>query len=70
MLIYMSGWKLELKEQLPGGKNAVFLEISKNSQEGTCARASFLIKLQIWAYFAKFLRIPFLTEHLGGWFWN
>ena len=26
----------------------VFLEISRNSQEITCARASFLIKLQAW----------------------
>ena len=56
----------------------VFLEISENSQENTCARVSFLIKLQrpatllkkrLWhrcfpVNFAKFLRIPFLTEHL------
>ena len=27
----------------------VFLEISQNSQENTCARVSFLIKLQAWA---------------------
>ena len=33
----------------------VFLKISQNSQEKSCARVSFLIKL---------LRIPFLTEHL------
>ena len=26
----------------------VFLEISQNSQENTCTRASFLIKLQVW----------------------
>ena len=26
----------------------VFLEISQNSQEKTCARVSFLIKLQAW----------------------
>ena len=26
----------------------VFLEISQNSQENTCARVSFLIKLQLW----------------------
>ena len=57
----------------------VFLEISQNSQENTCARASFLIKLQAWpetlskrglwhrcfhVNFVKFLRTPFLTEHL------
>ena len=27
----------------------VFLEISQNSQENTCASASFLIKLQAWS---------------------
>ena len=36
----------------------VSLEISQNSQENTCARVSFLIKLQ-----ASFLRTPFLIEH-------
>ena len=55
----------------------VFLEILQNSQENTCARVSFLIKLKarpatllkkrIWCggfpvNFAKFLRTPFLTE--------
>ena len=29
-------------------KKKVFLEISQNSQENTCARVSFLIKLQAW----------------------
>ena len=52
----------------------VFLEISKNSQENTCARVSFLIKLQATCNFikngtlarcfsvnfAKFLRTNFL----------
>ena len=67
----------------------VFLENSQNSQENTCARVSFLIKLQasacnfikketqpatllkkrLWhrcfpVNYAKFVRIPFLTEHL------
>ena len=57
----------------------VFLEISQNSQENTCGRVSFLIKLQappatllkkrLWhrcfpVNFAKFLRPPFFTEHL------
>ena len=46
----------------------VFLEISQNAHENTCARVSFLIKL-LWhrcfpVSFAKFLRTPFLTEHL------
>ena len=46
----------------------VFLEISQNSQENTYARVSFLIK-RLWhrcfpMNFAKFLRTPFLTEHL------
>ena len=35
-------------------KRKVFLEISQNSQENTCARVSFLIKLQA----------SFFTEHL------
>ena len=57
----------------------VFLEISQNSQENTCARVSFLIKLQAppaalskkrpWhrrfpVKFSKFLKTPFFTEHL------
>ena len=57
----------------------VFLEISQNSQENTCPRVSFLIKLQVEACnvikkdtldrcfpvnFAKFLRTPFLIGHL------
>ena len=57
----------------------VFLEISQNSQENTCARVSFLItffnksatllKKRLWhSYFpvnyAKFLRTPFFTEYL------
>ena len=49
----------------------VFLEISINSQENTCARVSFLIKLQAWGLkhscfpvnFVKFLRTPFSIEH-------
>ena len=40
----------------------VFLEISKNLQENTCVRVSFLIKLQ--ASGLKFPRTPFPTEHL------
>ena len=28
----------------------MFLEISQNSQKNTCARVSFLVKLQAWAY--------------------
>ena len=48
----------------------VFLEISHNSHENTCARVSFLIKLQslwrrcLFMNFAKFLRTPFSIEHL------
>ena len=45
----------------------VFLEILQNSQENTCARVS--VKKRLWhrcfpVNFAKFLRTPFLTEHL------
>ena len=57
----------------------VFLEISRNSRENTCARVSFLIKLQAEAYnfikneplaqvfsceFCEILRTPFFSEHL------
>ena len=48
----------------------VFLEISQNSQENTCARVSFLIKLLASDHrcfpvnFVKFLRAPFFIEHL------
>ena len=56
----------------------VFLEISRNSQENTCVRVSFSIKLQaevcnfikkrLWyrcfpVKFVKFPRTPFLKEH-------
>ena len=45
----------------------VFLKISQNSLENTCARVS--LKNRLWhrcfpANFAKFLRTPFFTEHL------
>ena len=58
----------------------MFLEIFQNSQENTCGRASFLIKLQAWpttllkkrlwhgcfpVNFAKFLRTPFLQNASG-----
>ena len=60
----------------------VFLEISQNSLENTCARVSFLIKLQAFATllkkrllhrcfsvnFAKFLRTPFLLNTSRGQF--
>ena len=53
----------------------LFLKISRNSKEHTCARVSFLIKLRpqaikrLWhrcfpLNFAKFSRTPFLTAHL------
>ena len=58
----------------------VFLEILENSKESTCARVPFfnivagqrpatLSKKRLWhrcflVYFVKFLRTPFITEHL------
>ena len=53
----------------------VFLKISQNSQENTCARVSLLIKLQAWdsnliktrMFFCEFCKIfknTFFTEHL------
>ena len=56
----------------------VFLKNSQNSQKNTCARVSFLIKLQASAVFSrlwhrcflvnfvKFLTTPFFIEHLRG----
>ena len=38
----------------------VFLENSQNSKENTCARVSFLIKLQTWA--CKFVKKETLTQ--------
>ena len=49
---------------MPGGKKVhtyLFLEISQNSQENTCARVSFLIKLK-----AEISKNTFFTEHLGA----
>ena len=48
----------------------VFVNISQNSEQITCTRVSFLIKLKkLWrqcflVHFTKFLGIPFFTEHL------
>ena len=46
----------------------VFLKISQNSQENTCARVSFLIKFQALGLFScefcKISKNTFLTEHL------
>ena len=42
----------------------VFLEISQNSQENTCARVSFLIKLQ--PILLGLLRVPLLRLFLGS----
>ena len=43
-----------------------FLKIPQNSQENTCVRVSLLIKLKALGRrnLAKFLKTPFLTEHL------
>ena len=64
-----SQWRCSVKK--------VFLEISQNSQENSCARVSFLIKLRpttlfkkrLWhmcfpVNFVKFLKTPFFSEHL------
>ena len=62
----------------------MFLEISQNSQEKTCARVFFnkvdglmsatLLKKRLWyryfpVNFVKFLRTPFSWNTLGGYFW-
>ena len=70
----MNGFYLEAVVQRCSVKK-VFREISQNSQKNTCVRVSFSIKLQVllkkklWhrcfpVNFAKFLRAPFITEHL------
>ena len=69
----MNGFYLEAVVQRCSVKK-VFREISQNSQKNTCV-TSFLIKLQVllikrlWhrcfpVNFAKFLRAPFIIEHL------
>ena len=47
----------------------VFFKISQNSRENTCARVSFLIKLQasdigVFCEFCEIFKITFFTEHL------
>ena len=68
-----------VSEAATGGvmSEKVFLEISKNSQENTCARASCaglrpatLLKRRLWhrcfpVNFMKFLRTPFLQNTYG-----
>ena len=76
-IIKKYGWSEEVA--LGCSVEKVALEISLNSQGNTCARVSFLIKLQVSACnfvkketlaqvfsceFCEFLRTPFLTEHL------
>ena len=77
--IHLKEEKIEAVAQRCSVKMMVFLEILQNSQENTCARASFLIKLlarpatllkmRLWhrcfpVNFAKFQRAPFLIEYL------
>ena len=46
----------------------VFLEVSQNSQENTCARVSFLIKLQVWAW--NFIKKETLAQVFSNEFWE
>ena len=52
----------------------MFLEISQNLQENTCARVSFLMKLQACARVSFFNKVAdlrlFLQNTSGGWFWK
>ena len=43
----------------------MFLEISQNSQENTCARDSFLKKLQGYCNFIKKEALAYFEEHLS-----
>ena len=67
-----SDWQTEAVAQRCSVKK-VFLEISQNSQENTCATVSLrsapLLQKRLWhkrfpVNFAKFLRTPFLKKHL------
>ena len=42
----------------------LFLEISQNSQENTCVRVSFLIKLQALGQYCEVSKNNLFTEHL------
>ena len=48
----------------------MFLEISQNSQENTCARVSFLIKLQAEAGACNFINIETLAQVFPCEFWK
>ena len=69
--ILLLNWKhiLELCSEAVVHRSSVkkvFLEISRNSQKNTCARVSFLIKLQasgVWA--ALFLNIGLFYKHFN-----
>ena len=57
--VYYSFMEKSLFLVLRSSRPEVFLEISQNSQENTCARVSFLIKFQAWAYnFIKKETVP------------
>ena len=51
-IIYAEAWNQIMEKSEAATKyilrEKVFLEISQNSQENTCARVPFLIKLQAW----------------------
>ena len=57
---------IERQKQSPRGVlcKKVFLETSQNSQENTCTRVSFLIKL-LWQRCFPVLRTPFLQNTSG-----
>ena len=75
--------KYRLIKKTRSSRPEVFLQIWQNSQENTCARISFLIKLQTACFiknealvhvysceFCEFLRTTFLQNTCGGCFWN
>ena len=53
---------MKITEAVTGGAllQIIFLEISQNSQENTCVRASFLIKFQVKAFI--FIKKETLTQ--------
>ena len=64
LIIVNNSFYISLQKQSCGGVlyKKVFLEISQNSQENTCARVSFLVKLQASSLQFYFIKKETLTQ--------
>ena len=66
-IFFSQNWIVEMSVQKHSPRGVLqksCLRNSQNSQESTCARVTFLIKLQAPVNFAKFPTTSFLIEHL------